>query len=95
MERWEGRLDELRQHFERRFERVEARIDELRQHFEGRFERIEGRFDELRNRYDDDLRDRIEQMDRRLASAKIWALLLFIAQAAAVYGTLARTMGWI
>lgn len=87
LDRWEGRLDELRQHFERRFERVEGRLEEMRQHFEARF-------DELRNRYDD-LRDRMEQMDRRLASAKVWALLLFIAQAAAVYGTLARTMGWI
>jgi hypothetical protein len=54
----------------------------------------------------DDMRDRMEAMDRRLSeriygverslwSAKVWALLLFIAQAAAVYGTLARTMGWI
>jgi hypothetical protein len=38
---------------------------------------------------------RLERMERDLASAKVWALLLFIAQAAAVYGTLARTMGWI
>ena len=41
------------------------------------------------------LSDRINSIERSLASAKVWALMLFIAQAAAAYGTLARTMGWI
>jgi hypothetical protein len=53
---------------------------------------------ELRDRMDAmDLRlsNHINCLERSLASAKVWALLLFIAQAAAVYGTLARTMGWI
>jgi hypothetical protein len=41
------------------------------------------------------LSNRINALERSIASAKVWALLLFVAQAAAVYGTLARTMGWI
>jgi hypothetical protein len=41
------------------------------------------------------LTDRMDKLERGVASAKVWALMLFIAQAAAVYGTLARTMGWI
>jgi hypothetical protein len=41
------------------------------------------------------LSNRLNTLEQSLASAKVWALLLFIAQAAAVYGTLARTMGWI
>jgi hypothetical protein len=41
------------------------------------------------------LSGRFIELERSLASAKVWVLLLFIMQAAAVYGTLARTMGWI
>ena len=41
------------------------------------------------------LTDRMDKLERGVASAKVWALMPFIAQAAAVYGTLARTMGWI
>ena len=41
------------------------------------------------------LSERTTSIERSLASAKLWALLLFIGQAAAVYGTLARTMGWL
>jgi hypothetical protein len=70
---------------------LRARIDELRQY-------VDKRFDDLRDRMDAlDLRlsNRIGGVERSLASAKVWALMLFIAQAAAVYGTLARTMGWI
>jgi hypothetical protein len=55
-------------------------------------------FDDARDRMDAiDVRlsDRITGVQRELASAKVWALILFIAQAGAVYGTLARTMGWI
>ncbi|HSC14507.1 MAG TPA: hypothetical protein VLI71_05280, partial [Gammaproteobacteria bacterium] len=61
-------------------------------------ERFDGRFNEARQYTDkrfEELRDRIDGVERSLASAKVWALMLFIAQAAAVYGTLARTMGWI
>ncbi|HJR71447.1 MAG TPA: hypothetical protein VKA43_15505 [Gammaproteobacteria bacterium] len=53
---------------------------------------------ELRARVDkgfDEARDRLDAMNEKLASAKVWALILFIAQAGAVYGTLARAMGWI
>jgi hypothetical protein len=60
--------------------------------------RIDKGFDEARDRTDAmDVRlsDRITGIHKELASAKLWALILFIAQAGAVYGTLARTMGWI
>lgn len=60
--------------------------------------RVDKGFDEARDRMDAmDVRlsDRITGVQRDLASAKVWALILFIAQAGAVYGTLARTMGWI
>jgi hypothetical protein len=38
---------------------------------------------------------RLSAFERSLASAKRWALLLYVAQAVGVYATLARTMGWI
>ena len=44
---------------------------------------------------DSRLTSRMNRLEQSLASAKVWALLLFLAQAAAEYGTLARTMGWI
>jgi hypothetical protein len=53
---------------------------------------------ELRARVDkgfDETRNGIDSLQTELASAKVWALILFIAQAGAVYGTLARAMGWI
>ena len=43
----------------------------------------------------DRLSGRIDSLQRELATAKVWALLLYITLAGAVYGTLARTMGWI
>jgi hypothetical protein len=37
----------------------------------------------------------LSALERSLASAKRWALLLYVVQAVGVYTTLARTMGWI
>jgi hypothetical protein len=39
------------------------------------------------------LTGRMDRLERELASAKVWALLLYITLAGAVYGTLARTNG--
>ena len=54
-------------------------------------EKLTNRMDTLDAR----LSQRIDTLQRDLSSAKVWALLLYITLAAAVYGTLARTMGWI
>ena len=70
---------------EARIARLESDVSHIR--FNEQREYVDKRFDELR--------DRIDAVGRSLASAKVWALMLFIAQAVAVYGTLARTMGWI
>ena len=66
---------------------VKQDVRDLRARVDNMWERFEDRFNEQR--------DRSDAVERSLASAKVWALMLFIAQAAAVYGTLARTMGWI
>jgi outer membrane murein-binding lipoprotein Lpp len=77
---------------------VKQDVRDLRARVDNLGERIDGRFDEARDRLDAlDLRlsNRINAVERSLASAKVWALLLYITLAGAVYGTLARTMGWI
>lgn len=41
------------------------------------------------------LRDRIDRLVESLAAARIWALVLYIALAGGLFGTLARGFGWI
>ena len=38
---------------------------------------------------------RIDKLVDSLASAKVWALVLYIALAGGLFGTLARGFGWI
>jgi hypothetical protein len=41
------------------------------------------------------LRDKMDKLSESLASAKVWALLLYIALAGALFGALARGFGWL
>lgn len=41
------------------------------------------------------LREKIDRLVESLAAAKIWALVLYIALASGLFGTLARSFGWI
>jgi hypothetical protein len=41
------------------------------------------------------VRDRIDRLVESLAAAKIWALVLYIALAGGLFGTLARGFGWL
>jgi len=41
------------------------------------------------------LRDRVDRLVESLAAAKIWALVLYIAFAGGLFGTLARGFGWL
>ena len=63
---------------------------------------LRARLDEVSDRHTDGLNAldakltaRIDTLQRDLASAKVWALLLYITLAGAMYATLGRTMGWI
>ena len=38
---------------------------------------------------------KVEDVKDSIASTKIWALMLYIALAAALFGTLARGFGWL
>ena len=65
-------------------EKLTKRMDTLNTNLTNRMDALDAR-----------LSLRIDALQRDLSSAKVWALLLYITLAAAVYGTLARTMGWI
>jgi hypothetical protein len=61
-------------------------------------ESLRDRIDSLRDKMD----DRLERLDARidalaesLASAKVWALVLYVALAGGLLGTLARGFGWL
>jgi len=41
------------------------------------------------------LRAKIDKLSESLASAQIWALMLYIALAGALFGVLARGFGWL
>jgi hypothetical protein len=41
------------------------------------------------------LRDKLDRLSESLASAKLWALTLYIALAGALFGVLARGFGWL
>ena len=41
------------------------------------------------------VRDKIDRLVESLAAAKIWALVLYIALAGGLFGTLARGFGWL
>jgi uncharacterized coiled-coil protein SlyX len=56
------------------------KIDALRDKMDAKFEAMNARLDKLHD---------------SLASAKVWALMLYIALAAANFGALARGFGWI
>lgn len=40
-------------------------------------------------------RDKIDSLVDRIASAQVWALVLYIALAGAIFGAMARGFGWI
>jgi hypothetical protein len=41
------------------------------------------------------LRDKLDKLGESIASAKLWALMLYVALAGALFGVLARGFGWI
>lgn len=71
--------------------RLTDRMDALDVRLTGRMNALDGK---LSGRMDT-LDGKLEVLQKDLASAKVWALLLYVALAGGMYGTLARTMGWI
>lgn len=68
-----------------------ARMDGLDAKAAARSDALEAKLTERMAR----LETRVDGLQRDLASARVWALLLYITLAGGMYATLARTMGWI
>jgi uncharacterized coiled-coil protein SlyX len=62
-------------------------VDDLKKDVRSLRDRTDARFDALN--------EKIDKLRDSLASAKVWALTLYIALAGALVGTLARGFGWI
>src|SRR5688572_9554466 len=71
--------------------RMDAKIDRVH-------ETLIARIDSLRDALNariDGLRDRMDALERSFHSAKVWALILYIALAGGLLGVLARGFKWI
>ena len=61
-------------------ERLNSKIDAMDERLSGRMDAMDVRFNHL---------------DATIANAKVWALTLYIALAAGMFGTMARGFGWV
>jgi hypothetical protein len=66
------------------FARIDTRIDRLESKFDTRFVHLDTKFD-----------TKIDKLTNLLWRAQVWALLLYIALAASMLGTMAHGFGWI
>jgi predicted nuclease with TOPRIM domain len=81
------RFERLEQKFDERFEKSDARVDERFDKIDGRFQKVDDRFERLEHKF--------EQLKESLASAKIWALGLYIALAGSLLYVLAHGFKWL
>lgn len=72
-------------------ERLDAFSSQLNAKFDGKLDGLNSKFDEKL----DGLNSKFDSLKDSFATAKIWALFLYIALAAVNLGTLARGLGWI
>jgi hypothetical protein len=100
------RVDALRVELTDRIEKVDGKIDVLRVELGGKIDAVRGdligRTDNVRSELTDridafreHLSARIDAVSDSLASAKIWALTLYIALAGSLFFALARGFKWI
>ena len=94
------RFEKLEQKIDERFKANDARIDGRFDKVDQRFDKVDERFDKVDERFQkvDDRFERVEykleQIKDTLASAKIWALGLYIALAGSLLYVLARGFRW-
>jgi len=62
-------------------------VGDIKSDVRTRFDRVDARIDRLESKFD--------LLIQLVWRAQIWALLLYIALAAGMFGTLARGFGWI
>jgi hypothetical protein len=67
--------------------RVRTDVGDIKADLRTRFDRVDTRIDRLESKFD--------ALANVVWRAQIWALLLYIALAAGMFGTMARGFGWI
>ena len=70
---------------------VKSDVRALRDRIDGVDQRLGAKIDSVDTR----LGGKIDDLKDELHSAKIWALLLYVALAAGMYATMARAFGWL
>jgi predicted phage gp36 major capsid-like protein len=66
-----------------RFDKIDARFEKV----DARFEKIDARFGQVD--------DRLGRLERALASAKVWAVLLYVAFAGTMLSVMAHGFKWL
>ncbi len=70
---------------------LRADVGEIKADLRARFDRVDTRLDHLEFKVD----SKIDTLTNMVWRAQTWALLLYIALAAGMFGTMARGFGWI
>jgi len=66
-------------------------VGEIKTDLRTRFDKVDTRIDQLGSK----LETKIDKVTELVWRAQIWALLLYIALAASMFGAMARGFGWI
>ena len=74
---------------------VKAEVRSLRDRIDAMNAKLSDKIDDSFNRLNDKFEAKFQSLQESISAAKIWALVLYIALAAGMFGTMARGFGWI
>ena len=79
---------------DQRFEKVDQKIETLRTETLARFDKVDQKFEKVDQKFEAVRKETAEVKDS-LASAKIWALWLYVGLAGSLFYVLARGFRWL
>jgi septation ring formation regulator EzrA len=88
------RIESLRKETGERFDKVDQRFETIRNETAARFDKVDQRFDKVDQKFETIRKETVEVKDS-LASAKIWALGLYVGLAGSLFYVLARGFKWL
>jgi len=88
----DGRFDAMDKKFDAKFDVMDRKFDAK---FDVMDRKFDARFDAMDEKFDAKLAATRAELNGSISSFKIWALLLYIALAASLFGVLARGFHWI
>ena len=75
--------------------KFDAKLDSLDHEFALKLDSLDGKFDGKFDSLDRKFDVKFDSLKDELSTAKIWALLLYVALATGTFSTMARAFGWI